>query len=143
METLKVEPTGNKNYGPCKCCGNDSRCVWGFVHSPDATIASYFVHWTLGRVADHDANFDLILGRWGEETSPEDRCLVSLSYRLSGSGPSFMVVDAMGRPAADSELVGRVLRRSEVVDQPIARQAFAVADAVLAQDTRVAELWGG
>jgi hypothetical protein len=142
METLKVEPTGIKDYGPCKCCGNDSRCVWGFVYSRDATIASYFVHWALGHVVDHDANFDLMLGRWGEEAPPEDRYLVSLSYRLSGSGPSFMVIDAMGRPAADSELVGRVLRRSEVVDKTIAREAFAVADAVLAQDTRLAELLG-
>jgi hypothetical protein len=142
MESLKVEPTGEKDHGPCECCGNNSRRVWGFVHTPDATLAAYFVHWTVGRVTDHGANFDLIVGRWGEEATAADRALVALKYRLLENGPAFMVIDAQGRPAADTNLVGRVLRRDEVVGQPVAKQAFAVVDAVLAEDARVAELLG-
>ena len=53
MEALTVEPIGTNDYGPCECGGNNSRCVWGFIHSSEATVASYFVHWTLHRVADH------------------------------------------------------------------------------------------
>ncbi|VTT99811.1 Uncharacterized protein OS=Rhodopseudomonas palustris (strain HaA2) GN=RPB_1943 PE=4 SV=1 [Gemmataceae bacterium] len=142
MEALEVEPTGANDTGPCECCGNNSRCVWGFVHTSEASLASYFVHWTLSRVADHGANFDLILGRWGEGTSARDRVLVALAYRLLESGPGFMVIDAGGRPAASSELVGRALARAEVVGQPVATQAFAIVDAVLAQDARIAELLG-
>jgi hypothetical protein len=121
MEALQVEPTGSKDYGPCECCGNNSRCVWGFVHTPEATIASYFVHWMLNRVGDHGANFDLILGKWGEQSSAADRCLVSLAYRLFEGGPQFMVIDGEDRPAATSDLVGHVLRRSDVVGQPVAK----------------------
>ena len=142
MEALRVEPTGANDYGPCECCGCNSRCVWGFIHAPEGTLASYFVHWTLGRVEDHGANFDLILGKWGEKATARDRCLVSLAYRLFDSGPEFMVIDAQERPTAKSELVGRVLRRSEVVGQPIAKRAFAAVDAILAQDARVLELLG-
>ena len=65
MVGLTVEATDSNNFGPCECCGNDSRRVWGWVHSPTATVAAYFVHWTLGRVFDHGANFDLIIGAWG------------------------------------------------------------------------------
>lgn len=104
METLRIEPTESKDSGPCSCCGNNSRCVWGFAHSAEATIATYFVHWTLTRVADHGANFDLIFGKWGEQATPADRCLVSLAYRLFNGTPQFMVIDGAGRPA--SELVG-------------------------------------
>jgi hypothetical protein len=142
MEALQVEPTGANDYGPCECCGNNSRCVWGFIHAEDATIASYFVHWTLTRVKDHGAHFDLILGNWGEQATAADRCLVSLAYRLFEGGPQFMVIDGQDRPSAKSELVGRILRRAEVVGQPIANQAFAAVDAILAQDSRVLELLG-
>jgi hypothetical protein len=142
MEALRVEPTGVNDFGPCECCGNNSRCVWGFIHTPQDTLASYFVHWTLNRVADHGANFDLIIGKWGEQATAQDRCLVSLAYRLFDGGPQFMVIDGHARPSAKSELVGRVLRRAEVVGQPIAKVAFAAVDAILAQDSRVLELLG-
>lgn len=142
MEALRVEPTGTNDYGPCECCGNMSRCVWGLIHAPHGPLASYFVHWTPGRVADHGANFDLILGQWGERATAQDRCLVSLAYRLFEHGPEFMVIDGQDRPSAKSELVGRVLRRTDVVGRPIAQQAFAAVDAILAQDTRVVELLG-
>lgn len=63
MEALRVEPAGVNDYGPCECCGNNSHCVWGFIHDSQGPLASYFVRWTLGRTLDHGANFDLILGK--------------------------------------------------------------------------------
>ena len=97
MRMLQVEPTGSSDYGPCKCCGNNSRRVWGFIHAAEATFAAYFVHWTLDRVADHGANFDLIIGKWGDGASKADRSLVALLYRLFEGKPQFMVIDAEGR----------------------------------------------
>ena len=141
-DALEVEPDGANDTGPCDCCGHQSRCVWGFVHAAGETIASYFVHWTLGRVREHGANVDLIIGRWGEQTSARDRVLVALEYRLLESGPAFMVRDSGDRQVASSELVGRALARAAVVGRPIAERAFSIADAVLAHDVRVAELSG-
>lgn len=91
---------------------------------------------------DHGANFDVIIGKWGEASSASDRVLVALEYRLLETGPAFMVIDAESRPAAQSKLVGRALPRSEVIGQSFATEVFAVADAVLAQDARVAEMLG-
>jgi hypothetical protein len=142
MAALRVEPTGANDFGPCPCCGNNSRSAWGFIHAEDGTLASYVVHWTVGRASDHGANFDLIFGKWGPQATAQDRSLVSLAYRLFDKGPEFMVIDGHDRPAAKSELVGRVLRRDDVVGQPIAQQAFAAVDAILAQDSRVVELLG-
>ena len=142
MEPLEIEPTGSNDYGPCECCGNMSRCVWGFAHAPNRTLAAYFVHWTLTRVADHGANFDLIIGKWGERATAADRAVVSLAYRLDETGPSFMVIDATDRPAASGGLANRILLRADVVGKPTARDAFAVVDAILARDDRVAELMG-
>ncbi len=54
-----------------------------------------------------------------------------------------MVVDAGGRSADDRGIVRQALSRAEVLGQPVAREAFAVVDAVLAHDGRIAELLGG
>lgn len=137
-----VEPTGASDFGPCECCGAASRRVWGFVHAPDRAVAAYFVQWAVGRVPDHGALFDLVLGRWGEGTSAQDRVLVTLDYRLTETGPAFMVVDCADRPANVRNMVGRALTRAEVVGRPVAGEAFPVADAVLAQDDRVIEVLG-
>ena len=142
MTRLSIEPAGSADFGPCPCCGNDSRRVWGYVHSPRAAAAAYFVQWTLNRVRDHGANFDLIIGKWGQGAGPTDRVLVALAYRLDDTGPSFMVIDADDRPAADSELVGAALARKEVIGKRIAKKAFDIVDTILAQDGRVAELLG-
>jgi hypothetical protein len=72
----------------------------------------------------------------------QDRCAVSLIYRLADSGPGFMVIDAGKRDVARSKLVGRALDRAEVVGQPIAHDVFALCDAILAQEERVAEILG-
>lgn len=141
-ESLQVEPTEAADRGPCECCGSLTRVTWGFVHGSASSEVPYFVQWTLGRVTDHGALFDLILTQPGDDAAPPGRVLVTLDYRLTETGPGFMVIDAAGRPAADSDLVDRALARSEVVGQPVAAEAFAVADAILEQDPRVAELLG-
>lgn len=141
MARLDIEPTGSSDFGPCPCCGNNSRSVWGLVRNRKGAHAAYFVHWTLTRVRDHGANFDLIIGQWGEGSSAGDRVLVALAYRVDETGPSFMVIDAADRPrAAATDLVGRALARAEVIGRPIAQQAFDIVDAILEQDPRVAEL---
>jgi hypothetical protein len=142
VDLLRVEPTESRDFGPCDCCGAATRRVWGYVHSHGGTAAAYFVQWAVGRVADHGALFDLVLGQWGEGTTAADRVLIALDYRLTDTGPAFMVIDSDSRPAAKSELVGRALARIEVVGQPIAEQAFRVVDALLAQDPRIGELLG-
>jgi hypothetical protein len=140
---VKIEPTGLNDTGVCDCCARSSRCVWGLAHVRDRCVAVYYVHWTLGHVPDQGANIDLIVGKWGEGATPEHRNALALAYRLIDSGPSIMVIDASGRPASESSLVGKALRRDEVTGTAHAQDAFAIADAVLAQDPRVAELLGG
>ena len=139
---ITIQSTGSKDAGTCDCCGRSSRRVWGHAYTDGRPSAAYFVHWTLGHVADKGANIDLILGEWGEGTSSESRSALALAYRLIDTGPSMMVIDASARPFSRSSLVGKALRREEVIGSPAAQEAFAIADAILAQDARIAELLG-
>jgi hypothetical protein len=140
---ITIDPTGSNDTGVCDCCGRSSRTVWGQAYADDRCVAAYFVHWTLGHVPDRGANIDLIIGEWGEAANSDRRSAISLAYRLTESGPSMMVIDANTRPISRSPLVGQAMCRKEVIDTPLAQNAFAIADAVLAQDNRVAELLGG
>ena len=139
-EDLSLEPSG-KQGGVCDCCGTSTHRVWGFVRHPLGRLAAYFVGWTVGK-NDHGAAFDLVVGPWGDGALPERRAAVSLQYRLSDERPGFGIVDASGRPTATKKLVGCALARSKVVDTALANQCFAIADAVLMKDPRIAEVRG-
>jgi hypothetical protein len=136
---LRVEP-GSSHDGSCDCCGDTTRTVNGFISTPEAAVAAYFVSWTLGAVASHGAAFDFIIGSWGEGTSADHRVAVSLEFQVVDAKPQFMVRDAGGRPAASSDLVSRALSRGEVIGTPLAAQVFNLVDAVWLHDARIAEL---
>jgi len=116
-----------------------SRTVWGFVHSPEATLAAYFVQWTLGSPND-GAHFDLIIGKWGDKTTSKDRQVTSVEYRVVDKQPGFMVIDATTRPIADNSLANTALRRDQVIDKPIAQDIFAIVDAVFMKEERIEEV---
>jgi hypothetical protein len=142
MSELRIEPVASKDFGPCPCCGDMSRSVWGYVHAGNDTHAAYFVHWTLNQVYNHGAHFDFIIGRWGDGTTAANRSAVSLEYRITDKGPFLMVIDAHGRDHADGTLPKRVLRREDVIGKPIAKKVFAICDAIFLQDDRIEELHG-
>ena len=142
MSELKIESTGSQDFGPCDCCGGHSRTVWGYVHGPAGPVAAYFVQWTLGQVDRHGAHFDVIIGKWGAGADRSDRSSISLEFRRTDTGPSFMVIDSRRRPVASSDLDGKSLAREDVVDTPLARVIFDIVDAVWLQDERIAEVVG-
>jgi hypothetical protein len=142
VDSIIIEPTDARDTGICECCGHVTRCVWGEAYNKDRCIGVYYVRWTLGRIAEHGANIDLILGAWGEDAPPALRGALALAYRLLDTGPAMMVVDAHSRSGFGADLVGHLLRRVDVIGTPVAEEAFAIADAVLDQDARAAELLG-
>ena len=135
---FEIEPTGERG-GFCDCCGNHTRTVWGYVHETGGgTLASYFFQWTVGKsIEEHPANFDLILGSWGEGTTKNDRCAISLVHFENGGVPGVSVIDANDRPIASSELVGSAKSRDELIGTPLAQQVFAIFDVVILQDNRL------
>jgi hypothetical protein len=143
-EILAVELTvtpWKESSGTCDCCGRPSRTVWGDVAAMGQTLAVYYVHWTVGS-SDHNPNFDLIIGSWGEGADPSQRILVSLAYRPPPEGGSFMIIDAEGRPAATPTLCGRAMKRAEVIGTPLAKEVFQLVDAIWLHDARIADVRG-
>lgn len=128
-----------ESMGTCSCCGRASKTIWGDLSQGEATVAMYFVQWTVG-APEHNPNIDLIIGPWGEEAKPEHRLAVSLLYRPAQAGGSFMVIDGEGRRTDDRSLCGRALKRVEVIGTPLAQEIFALVDAVWLTEPRIGEV---
>lgn len=142
-QALHIVPDGSRDSGRCACCGRFSRTVRGHAWWESERLAAYFVHWSRGHVAERGANIDLVIGEWGEGTTAEDRVAVSLEYRVLESGPAVMVIDADAEEIAEAGLAGWALGRHEVIGNPLAREVFALYDAIIAQDTRLEEILCG
>jgi hypothetical protein len=120
---LTINPEDHRVFGPCDCCGNMTQRVWGYVNREEAAVAAYFVEWTPGH-AEQAAHFDLIIGKWGPESTEVDRKGVAVAFRQLQNGPSFMVIDAAHRPIATSALISEVLSRDHVIGKPLAAMVF-------------------
>jgi hypothetical protein len=138
---LTIYPDNQKTFGPCECCREMTSRVWGYVNRLDEGVAAYYVEWTPG----HDgkqANFDLIVGKWGDQTDASDRQAVALEFRELETGPAFMVIDAKTRPFSTNSLVSEALDRNSVIGTPLAELIFAICDLIYLEDSRVSELRG-
>lgn len=123
--------------GHCDCCGNDSRCVWGMVYEGEAALAAYWMHWTVGHMNEPGANLDLVIGRWGDGATANDRVAVALLHRQQPDGsPPLMVIDAADSPTDSRTLAATALPREEVIGTPLAAHVFSIVDAIYEQDGR-------
>jgi hypothetical protein len=136
---LQINPDDQHTFGPCTCCGNMTRRVWGYLYDGEIAVGAYFVEWTPGHV-EAAANFDLILGKWGPGSATNDRKAVAVAYRNLETGPAFMVINAQERSLSASSLVGEALAREQVIGQPLADSVFAACDAIFLRDPRIADL---
>lgn len=139
-EPLKlVASPWDESEGTCTCCGNRSKTIWGCISANEVAVAAYYVHWTVDSPA-HMPNFDLVIGRWGDGASAEDRFLVSLVFKPGRDGGSFMVIDGEERWKKHSESCARAMQRAEVIGTDLAADVFALVDALWLTDGRMAEV---
>lgn len=141
MFRIEFESRGEKSFGPCSCCGRESKTVWGFVFSNESPLAVYYVQWTPGHIP-MTAFFDLIFGDWSAGSQPKGRGLCSLEFQNVNGEPAFLAIDAAGRPAADGSVAGLVASREQFMKLPIKDQLFELADYVYYNDPRLQDLRG-
>jgi hypothetical protein len=137
--TLTIYPENENTFGPCDCCGEMTRRVWGYVYRSDEALAAYYVEWT-PRHDGSQANFDIMISKWGEDTSASDRQAVAVEFRKLDTGPAFMVIDAETRNVSTNSLISSALAREEVIGTPLAKEIFSICDLIYVEDPRISEL---
>jgi hypothetical protein len=106
------------------------------MYDGGTAIAAYWMHWTVGHLSDPGANLDLVIGKWGDGASVNDRIAVALIHREMADGPSLMVVNAADRQTRNGTLASTALAREDVIGTPLAANIFALVDAIYLQDDR-------
>lgn len=81
----------------------------------------------------------MVIGDWGDGTTPQNRFLISMLFRQSERA-SFMVVDAGPKGEKFKSLASLALSREQVIGYPVASHAFTIVDAIWDDDPRVADL---
>lgn len=114
--------------------------MWGNLHAHDAMIGAYFVEWTPGHIDEHGANFDFVLGSWGDDTTPTDRLAISLLFRHVDGSAQFMIIDAETRPIAGGLLAQTALTRQAVLASRWAKTVFDAVDFIWENDPRIGEV---
>ena len=135
-ESLTLEVGESNEHGPCDCCGNESRTVWGYIYRNDSAYAAYYVHWTVVR-PDHGQTVYLLVGDWGDAAKPDDRKLVMLEGQYIDGLPTFMIVDADAAPANMQQLSSGVLNRDQIIGTEFAQAVFGIIDVIWLKDPRV------
>ncbi len=101
------------------------------VYRDNVASAAYWIQWTVGCLTETGANLDLVVGRWGNNTSADDRVAIALVHRQQPDGaPALMVVDAAVRPIARKGVASSALAREDVIGAPLAAQVFSLKDAI-------------
>ena len=134
MGDLSVRPTGSAELLSCDLCGDASRSVAGIVQGPAGETA-YLVQWSVGKVKEHGAHFDLLM-------AGDPALIVAVQFKQTSDGPAFMVIDSKSRQAWKQFPQARRLAREAVIGGPLADTVFAVLDAIWLQDERIRELRG-
>lgn len=140
MQNISIELGKENDTGPCDCCGQMSRTVWGYLSVDSVARAVYYVNWTLGEVKKHGAIIDLVLGEWGDDSTPAKRVAVSIVYRVGPNGAEFFSIDPDNRPHANAGLADHWIPGRHVFGNPVAADSYAFMHAILGQDPRLAEL---
>ena len=140
MTDIEIVPTDHAITGPCSCCNLMSHNVRGEARVNGNLRAVYYVRWMPERLDGH-AEWTLDMGN-GRDVPIAERSIVALLCRSHRRWPAFMVIDA-ARTSRGTEVFrcGQALAAADVVGRPIATEAYAIVDQVLAHDPRVTELF--
>jgi hypothetical protein len=133
---FQIEKVGQE-WLHCDCCGGKTSKLWGWLHQGEATLLAYFVRWSDSH-PEKGADFDLLIGPWGEGTTPDDRCCVSLSlFQQENGEPAFMVVNARSAFYGPDKLAAHGLAREDVIGTDFAPYVFDMLDQLWLQDDRL------
>jgi len=134
--TLAVKQVEQKIVGQCDCCGHSTQMAVGEVANQSELQCKYYFYWTEDK-QDHYPSLDLVIGSWADNSSSNDRVLVSLVCLLDRDSRDFSFVSAKERPMASSDMFGEALERDQIVGTKLADQVAEIVDAIWSQDSRI------
>jgi hypothetical protein len=136
MATVFKIEEGKLQNTKCKCCNKRSINIHGFVYKNGDAFAVYRASW-----ADaHDKNQIkgvVSIGDWDETASSKDRVTIGIKMWADEKSVNTSVLDPEESPWRETEMLGKVLKRSEALKLTNIGEYYAVIDAITEQDKRI------
>lgn len=131
---IRVEAGPDVKETRCDSCGGTNRVLHGLVYEDEYAHGVYFVEWCDGEHAGREAFMTVGLGRFGAGSDPSGRSAFGIEWRQNG----MTLTDAPVRDRPN--LLGQFVPRSEALDMPNVDHLWHVADHIVLDDPRVAEV---
>lgn len=127
-----IDEITEEEKSSCCCCGRDMFEAEGILNSEHGEIAYYAYQWTDG----HQSRFKLGICALNEnsEITPG---LAAVSCHFNGESLIYSILEPEDSPWGDSEALGAVLSRKDVLEEKKIPNIFSIVDAIAANDKRI------
>lgn len=135
---LSIEPVPEVAEHACADCGRPFSSVHGFLYDAGEAYAVY--HALLQ--TEHPstvADIALSFGSWDEDAKGDDRSRIGLRVWSEGEELKMHVTDPSESAWGDSETLGRMLSRRDVLGSDRQAEALTAVEFVIGHDPRVAD----
>lgn len=134
MEKISVSTTAitEEETSQCSCCGRPVYEGEGVLESDTQELAHYGYRWAEG----HESRFSLgvcALDGQGENVAG----LAVVSGRSDGEQLIYTVLEPEHAPWGDSEALGKVLTRKQLLEEGLVPNLFNLVDAIVANEPRI------
>jgi hypothetical protein len=130
---MRTEAVGDETQEPCPCCGRPVFEGRGVLMSGDHELAEYAYRWATG----HQGRFTL-----GICPIDAQGCfyagLAAVSCRNDGEQLIYTVLEPDASPWSDTETMGKVLTRQQLLQEMLIPDLFELVDAIAAREERLA-----
>lgn len=134
METISISTTSltDEEASSCSCCGRPVYEGEGMLESDSLELAHYGYRWAEG----HESRFTLgicALDLQGEPLAG----LAVVTARSDGEKLIYTVLKPEQSPWGDSEALGKVLTRRQLLEEGVIPDLFDLVDAIAASEPRL------
>jgi hypothetical protein len=139
--SLKIELGEDPPPTRCECCGAATSTAHGFVYEAGDARAIYYAGWSAGH-PDRGVTMAIAIGDWDEGADASKRVSIGLAAYSTEKEIQFSVLSPENSPWGRTDLLGRMLPRSEALRHPLLQEAYAIAEHIATHDGRVADFLG-
>ena len=134
MEYIVVSTTAitDEQTSSCPCCGRPVHEGEGVLESEGRELAYYGYRWAEG----HESRFTIGICALDEQGS-RIAGLAVVSGRSDGEQLIYTVLDPEQAPWGDSESLGKVLTRKQLLNEGVVPELFGLLDAIVANEPRI------
>ncbi len=117
----------------CECCGGVTVRLTRFIYRDGNPYGIYYATYSNNH-SDKEIHALLSLGKWDEDSGPEDRVAFHCRIRSAADSYQVMLGDAAESSWGEVELVGAKLSRDEALQHPSKATVFEILDEAIERD---------